>query len=156
MKDIVKWLSVTPAVDDTTPYAAGDLIGDVLEIDLAGFRDTPGLVLQSVLLVDEAGEEEDIDLVLFDSDPDATTFTDNAALDLDPADLARIVGVVPLTAYFAFDSNAIAQAANLALPIRLDWRDSGPASIFVALVARGTPGYGAATDLTLKLGFAAL
>lgn len=151
MVDTVRFLSASPTVD-TSAYAAGDLIGGKLSFDLSFFKGGPSLLIQSALLVDEAKQSAAIDIVLWDSNPSGTTFTDQAALDIADADVPKIVGIIPFSFYSAFADNGIGWAGNLAMPLRVDPTLASP-TLYAALVSRGTPTFAAATDVTLRLGF---
>jgi hypothetical protein len=88
-----------------------------------------------------------LDVVLFDSDPSATTFTDQAALDIADADLLKVIGVVSVTTWYAFADNSVGQARNLAIPV------SSAGSLYACLVSRATPTFAAATDVTIRFLF---
>ncbi len=146
-------VEATPTIE-TGIYASGDLIGEL--ITLAGAARTiseggdegTGLI-QSVILTDLSKQDANIDVVFFDANPDGTTFTDNSPLDVADADLVKIIGVAQITTYADFNDNSVGWAANLALPFDLKGRT---ASLFAALVSRGTPTYAATSDLTLRIG----
>src|SRR4051812_1176333 len=107
MSENIKSLTVQTVVD-TAIYASGDLIGTKMTFaGLAGLSRT--LKVLSVLLVDEAKQSADIDLVLFSSDPTGTTFTNNAALDVADADMDKICGVITFRTadWFGFNDNSI-------------------------------------------------
>jgi hypothetical protein len=137
---------------DTSAYAAGDLVskgGAVLTFDLGAFGKGAGGLIQSARLVDQAKQQVPLDLVLFDSNPSNTTFTDNAAFDVADADMDKVIGLVRLVDYCALNDNAFALASNLALDFALKGDGS---TLYGALVSRGAPTYVAATDLALQLG----
>lgn len=139
---------VQPAIE-TSAYASGDLIGEKLTFSdvVKQYDRGGGGLVQSSVLVDQAAQEADIDLILFDTDPTGTTFTDNSALDVADADMDKIVGVVEFRTYYAFGDNSVGQSLNLALPFIL----STGQDLYGALVSRGTPTYAAATDLIVRL-----
>lgn len=144
---------VTPAIE-TGAYASGDLIGELLTLSSVLHKPSGvglarrGGMIQHVLLMDAAKQDVAIDVVFFSANPAATTFTDNAALDIDDADLDKIIGVVSLTTYFDFADSAVAQALNLALPFVAD---ESATDLYACLVARGAPTYAAATDIDLRV-----
>ena len=144
----------TPTVD-TSAYATGDCIDGKLEFTVATRGDPLQAlggsgIIESVVVTDRAKQDVALDLVLFDSDPASTTFTDNAALDIDDADLPNIVAVVNLLAadYDDFADNSVVQQTELAIPFVLD----AGTTLFGVLVARGAPTYVASTDLHVKIG----
>ncbi len=85
-------------------------------------------------------------MVFFDGDPAATTFTDGVVFDPADNDLEDFcVAVVPVTDWHAFNDNSVGRAANLALPII----PVTGGTFYAAIVARGTPTYGA-SDLAIR------
>lgn len=147
-----KVVSVTPTVD-TSAYASGDLIGGKLTLSSAGrfgdkLRNGTGVV-QSVVVADKAKQSVTLDVVLFDTDPTGTTFTDNAAFAVADADIGKIIGVASVSNWTAFSDNSVGDAINLTnLPFDL----GESTTIYAALVARGAPTYVAATDLVVRVG----
>lgn len=133
---------------DTSAYASGDLLGAKLTLSSA-IRTSGGTgIIESIVLTDLAKQNAQIDVVFFDSNPSATTFTDNAALDIADADLEKIIGHVTIYAsdYISFSDNAVATVRNLGLAFQA----SGSDDIYACLVVRGTPTY-AADDLALRV-----
>jgi hypothetical protein len=149
------WLSQTPVVSTSPAYASGDAIGGLMTFDLSGFKPTTGLLLQAATLYDKAKQSALIDCILFDSNPSSTTFTDNAALAVNAADLGKIIGVVQLSSYAAFSANSVAYAAGIAVPIQGLPNVASP-SLYASLVSRGTPTYASTSDVSLRLGFVML
>ena len=142
-------IPVVPSVD-TAIYASGDLIGGKLTIPAPD----KGKIV-SVRLVDQAAQSAAIDLTLWASDPAGTTFTDNAALDVADADMAALIGVVPIAAadYDVFSDNRVATVSGYGLVYgSLAKGQNGGFAMYGALVSRGTPTYVAATDLHLSIG----
>ena len=145
------YVEVTPTVD-TSAYASGDLVGTKMEFGSAVLGDDgiklQGGMIQSVIVTDLGKQSSSLDIVFFDADPSNTTFTDNAALDVDDADLVNVIGVVPITDWHAFSDNSAGQALNLAIPFVVD----EGATLYAAIVSRGTPTYVSASDLTVRVG----
>ena len=149
----VSIVAVQPVVD-TSAYATGDFIGaDVLTFpDLAlqltesvGQR---GGLIQSIMVVDKASQDANLEIIIFSSDPAATTFSDNDALDIDDADLAKIIAIIPITAYHDFVDNSVATVSGLAIPFITDTGND----LFVAIVSRGAPTYVATSDVIITIG----
>jgi len=142
------FIEATPSVD-TSAYASGDLLCEKIEFSnlfsSEGQKDNCGLI-QSVVVSDLAKQSVNLDVVFFDSDPSNTTFTENAALDIDDADILNVSGIAFVDEWYAFSDNSVGQAHNLAIPFV-----AGSNSLFVALVTRGAPTY-AASDLTVRIG----
>ena len=140
-------ISVTPAIQVTPDYSAGDLVGGKIELLNAQKFAGGGGIIRQVTLTDLAKLSIDKDLVFFSADPAATTFTENAELDVDDADLVNIVGVAQLTSWVLFKDNAFS-VVSPDLPFVLP---DGKTSLFAALVERGTANYVSTTDLTLRV-----
>lgn len=147
---------VTTALTVTAgAYSTGQCVGGLKTLDLSNYKDALSILLQSVTLVDQAKQSIGMDLIVFDSNPSGTTFTDNATLDMADADMSKILAVVPITSYASFNDNSVGYAANLSLPIMLD--PTAPSTpIYTTIVARGAPTFAATTDLVQRLGFMSL
>ena len=136
-------VSASPTCD-TSAYAAGDLIGGKLSFASAVQFAAGSGRIGNVLLVDQAKQQIEVDLILFGADPTGTTFTDQAALDIADADIDKVVAVVNLAFYTAFSDNAIAQYSP---PGGLPFKLASGTTLYGALVTRGAPTYAASTDL---------
>lgn len=135
---------------DANQYAPGDLLGTKLTLSNA-LRVTGGSgFLQSITVQDLSNQKSALDVVIFDADPDTTTFTNNATLDVSDADAIRIIHTVSFLAsdYISFADNAVATKSGLAMPVAV----AAGRDLYACLVCRGTPTYTAA-ELALMFGF---
>lgn len=150
--------SASPTVDTGGAYATGELIGGKLTFTNL-LRPTVGTgYLVSVNLVDKAAQAVDLELWLFSSNPTNTTFTDQAAFDLDDADLSKVAAVINLgsATRFALADNSVHFVGSLALPIRgLNASSQASGTLYGALVARGAYTGASASDITIILGASA-
>ncbi len=140
-------VAVTPTTDQ---YASGDLIGEKLTIsDPLHYSGGRGRVL-SIILADRAKQNAVIDLILFDANPSATTFTDNGLLTIADADLFRICGIIPITSgdYADFVASSVVSTYDINLGIALR---GATKDLYACLVSRGTPTFAATTDLQLTV-----
>lgn len=128
-------------VEASPDYSTGDLVGGLLTI----LESAVGGLIQSVIITDLAKQNIAKDVVFFDTNPSNTTFTENATLDIDDADLLDVIGVVPVLDWFSFSDNSIGQALNLAIPFV-------NTPLYAALVERGTANYASTSDLTIRIG----
>lgn len=146
----VRVKQLTPVIG-VSAYGAGDLIGSAaMEFKKAlgvGHKERGGLI-QQVTIIDLAAQAADLDVVFFDTEPDTTTFTDNAAFAPADADLDYLIGYASVTTWNSFSANAIGQATGLNMPFVLEEQD---ASLWAALVSQGTPTYSATSDLIIKV-----
>ncbi len=139
--------SQTPTVTASAAYAAGNAVGGLLTF--ANVARAPGLggIVQSVILKDKAAQNVPYDLFLFDAPPTAPT--DKTAVALSAADLARCIGVVPLSgaAFGAASTMGVLMAAGLGLACKL----TSGTTIYGILVTRGTPTYASTSDVSVDL-----
>lgn len=148
------FVTATPTIS-TSAYADGDALGDKLTFTAALQSSTATGYVISIMVTDLAGTTEDIDLVLFRTDPAATTFTDNAALDIADADLSKVMAVVNFGSAnrFAFNDNGVKYVASLAIPVEGKTTASALSRTFYgALVSRGTPTFAGTSDVSVTLG----
>lgn len=136
-------LSATPTIS-TTAYAAGDAIGGLLTFSNAARSSGGSCRIDAVQIVDKAQQYADINLVLFDRS--ITAPTDNAAFDPTDAELANVVGVVPIGGgfYYGFNDNGVASISGLGITAVLNGTD-----LFGVLVAVTAPTYGTTSDLVV-------
>lgn len=144
-----RFAALSFTVSTTPAYSAGDAIGTKGTITNACLSRSNRGEVRGVTIDDLAMQSADIDLVLFSADPTATTFTDNGALDIADADLAKVTAVIPITTHKTFADNSVSQAKNIAYPFQCN--SSG--TLYYVLVARGTPTYSATTDVSGILEF---
>ena len=137
---------------EAAAYATGELVGGKLTLtvpELVAPKFNRGGLVQSVVITDLAKQSVNKDVVFFDVDPSATTFTENAALDINDADLLNIIGVAQVLTWADFSDNSVGQALNLAIPFIIG--ASGTA-LFAAIVERGAPTYAGTSDLSIRVG----
>lgn len=136
-------ISVTPTISTGT-YAGKDAVGGLLTFANAARFSAGGGHVVGVTIVDKDQERADLDLVLFNQT--FTASTDNAVFDPTDADLANVLGVIPVRNWSDFNDNAVGQADPVKLPFSLTGT-----SLFGQLVVRNTPTYGTTSDLTVVL-----
>lgn len=140
-------VSATPTIT-AGAYSAGDLVGGKLSFSSAVRSAGGGGMLHTVVITDLGKQDAVLDLVLFDSDPSGTTFTDNDPLDVADADLTKIVGVVQVLTYTDFNDNSVACEPAAGIVFKL----ASGTTLYGALVARTAPTYASTSDLTVRLG----
>jgi hypothetical protein len=141
-------LSATPVVSTTPAYAANDCVGGLMTFALAAKSTGRGFVVHSVVITDKGKQNAALKLILFDSNPSGSTFTDNAAITIVDADLIKVIGVVDVTSYTSFADNSVGVAASAGLACKL----ASGTSLYGVLFTTGTPTYTATSDLTVRLG----
>lgn len=133
--------NVSPTMDDDPDYVAGDVFGAKMEIENAVRFDGGGGVLNNIRLTSvDSLSAEDVDVILFDSDPANSTFTDNAQLALAAEDLSKIIGIVQLDTLFDLEPETtggndacVLQKSNIGMPVQAA---GGSTSLFAVMVAR--------------------
>lgn len=135
-------------------YASGQLIGGKLTFLGVFDGQVNTAEVRQVIVYDKAKQGVSLDLILFSSDPSATTFTDNATFAVGAADLTKISTVIPISTHSAFSTNGVSYAVNISQPIfsTVDaTTQSGRRTIYGALVSRGAPTYASTSDLTVRI-----
>lgn len=148
-------VSVTPTIE-AAAYATGDVIGGKLTFTNALQQTVASGYAVSAMISDKAAQAVDLDLVLFRQDPSSTTFTENAALDINDADLSKVLGVINFASAsrFAFADNSVHYVGSLALPIEGRSSTGMSGTIYGVLVSRGAPTFASTSDLTITIGVA--
>lgn len=135
-------ISVTPTVSTSPAYTAKDAVGGLLTFANAARVSGGTIAIQTVIVIDDSQQMPALDLVLFDRT--FTAPTDNAIFAPTDAELETIVGVVPISNYADFSTNAVATRTGLGLAAKLNGTD-----LFGALVTRSTPTFVATTDISV-------
>lgn len=142
-------ISVTPTIN-TVQFTTGDAVGGKQTLTSAA-RVSGGLVvLESITIVDKGNQKAACDILFFDSDPSAATITNNSPFVFS-TDISKFIGYVHIatTDWITIDSIGICQLGN----IMKQFKASGSAHLYVAVVGTGTPTYLSAGDLIFKYGF---
>ena len=137
-------------VADTNAYADNDVLA-VAQALSGVFRSSKDVrILDSVVLLDEAGQGVDVDLIFFDGA--VTLGTINEAVSISDADARKVVGFVSVVAadYTDLVNSKVAVKTDVGLLLKAD---GDATDLYVGAVVRsGTPTF-AASSLKLKLGF---
>ncbi len=110
-------VKVTPTVSASPDYAVADVLGGKMTISDATLLPNKGGVLHSIVMTCDVDIPSgvEVDVLLFDTDPAASTFTDNGALAVNVADLHFLVGVAQLTTRIDLGTPACLVATGLNL-----------------------------------------
>ena len=136
--------SATLAVTASSAYASGNVIGG--KMTFAGFGRVAGGtgLIQMASIHSKSAQTFACDLVLFHTDPTASTFTDKSALAVNAADFDKVLGVVHISDWTSLGTPSFAEATQLAMAYKVA---SGQTDIYGVLVARSTPTFGSTSDL---------
>ena len=141
-----------PITVSTSAYADGDCIGTggVQTVEAPRVTKPSDKVVHAVHIADKAAQNAALTIVFFKANPGATTFTDNAALDIADADLFEICGEVAVTAddYVSFATNSCASVTAIGLPVDIDAE-----IVYFAIRCDGTPTYASASDLQVTINY---
>lgn len=140
--------SSTPVLTVHANYAAGDYVGtsasSMTFTNMARIAGGCGYIV-SAMVIDAAKQSVSGELWLFDSDP--TPPNDSAAWTITDADALRLVGIIPLSTYYAAATNSVAQSDAQQIAFKCA---SGSRDLRGCFVTRGAPTY-ADGDLTFVL-----
>lgn len=139
-------IAQTPTISAASIYASGDCVGGELEFADAALASGDGGIIKGVEIIDDDGEEAELELWLFDRTI-GTPGSDNAAWAADEGDLENEVTVIS-TAEGTYYSGGTASVCSI--ECARGFKCNGT-SLFGRLVVRGTPTYTATDDITVKL-----
>lgn len=146
-------IKVVPALASfATPYSSGDVLGALNTISGAVLSGKGACVVDSIVVLDDANQKSSVDLIFFDSAPVNTVGADNAAYALNDADLDKVLGRISVlnTDYVSSSTtNAEATLRNQGLLLEAA---AGSTTLYILAVSRGTPTYGNAGSLRIKIG----
>ena len=137
-------ITVTPTVT-LTAYEANDAVGTELTFANAARTSGAGGIIKSVMFIDDAGEDEEFELWLFD-----TTFTDGtdaATWGSTEAELHTLAAVISTT-----DGTWVSGGTPSVCDVEVSrgYTCTGT-SLFGQLVTRGTPDFVATDDFTVRI-----
>jgi hypothetical protein len=127
-------------------YAAGDAVGGLLTFEFAARVEGRGGFVKNVLIIDNHGQDAELELWLFKET--FTAMVDNEAWAPSVADLKKLVAIISTAsgAWFAAGTPSVAR-----IPVSQYFELTGT-SLFGQVVNRGTPTWNAVNDLTVILG----
>jgi hypothetical protein len=134
---------------DTSALADDDVIADTQEVANA-FNPEGFALLQSLILIDEDDQKQDVDILFFNGS--GTLGTENSAASITDANARNYMGKVSILVadYMDLGGVSVAQSVNCGLILKA--KDLATPSLYVAAVCRsGTPTY-TASGLKLRLG----
>jgi hypothetical protein len=140
-------VTANPVLTVAGAYIAGDYVGTsaaAIEFEDAVRASGGSATIKSVVVIDKALQSIAGELWLFDAA--VTPPADNAPWSITDLDAAHLIGIIPISTYYASALNSVAQEHSTLI----QFTASGT-SIFGCFVTRGTPTY-ASLDLIFKLG----
>jgi len=138
-------IALTPTVTAGV-YVAGDAVGGLLTFANAARATDGGGVIKDIIIVDDAGQDAQLELWLFDQT--FVAMVDNAPWAPAEADLENLIAILSVA---ASDYKAAGTPSAAAVEVSQRY-DCVGTSLFGQLVTRGTPTYVATDDVTCKIG----
>jgi len=146
----VKIVTIATALTvQAAAYAANDVIGGKITIANATRIAAGSGTIRSIVLNCKSTQTTAFDIIFFNADPAATTFTENGSIAVNAADFDKIFdGVVfaATTPWINVGTPSFAHA-SVALPFKL----AAGTTIWACIISRGAPTFASTTDLTLTL-----
>jgi len=139
-------------------YAAGDVLGTQNPIEIECLTSANGTaIIQSLVIGDLDAQNGAIDMIVFNDNPSATTFTDNSALDIADADLTKVIHCgIPITSsnYKSYADNSAAILTGVGIPVQnVSTTAAKKTKLWVAFVSRDTKTYASNNAISSKIGF---
>lgn len=131
-----------------TAYEALDLVGGKVTLAGAIRSGTTSGMIQAIEITDLAAQSGNYDVVFFTSDPSATTFTDEAALDIADADLPKVICPTSVSSTAVFNDNGLSYASGIGCPFELL---NGATTLYAAIIARSTPTFASTSDVQIRV-----
>lgn len=145
------WSITKTVTTDTNIYAAGDNVGGLITLTNAldvGYK--TGSMLTAIIS-DKDKQAADFDVIIFDANPTASTFTNNVAQTIADADLSKIAAVIQVTTSVNFVDNEIVY--NALSPIKSIKTTDASGTLYCAVIVRTTPTFTSTSALSLKVLF---
>jgi hypothetical protein len=139
-------ISQSPTVSASPAYSAGDVVGSKLTFSNGVLSAGGKAMLQAATVNCKSAQTAALDLILFNDDPAASTFTDNAALSIAAADFDKIFTVVHITDWTNLGTPSFAQAKNEGFPY-----SSVAKTMYGVLVARAAMTLGSTSDIKVTV-----
>lgn len=138
--------TIVPTLD-TSAYAAGDQVDDVIEISISPSGKNKVTLVQAKL-IDKDDEGVSISAHFFSADP-ANTSGDNDALAIPDSGMEYWQGVVTLDTYTDYTTSQVAEVKDTLRFMETD--DNG--KLYMLMSTAGAPTFASASDVILKLVF---
>lgn len=142
-----KVISASPTLKISGAYTSGNVMGGLVTFPNLNLLNGSATI-RRVLIADDDNEKSALNLWLFRSSP--TVLADDVAFAPLIADLKTLVAVIPVLAanYTTINSNAYAVLDGLGTTFGLTLPSN---SLYMYVVANGTPTYTASTDLYIEM-----
>lgn len=142
-----KTVSVTPTVTAANAYGTNYVVGG--KMTFANMFTSKGSgIIQTIRVTCPKVESQGFTMLLFDSDPSATTWTDAAVAAINSADVSKLIAAIPLTSNSQAGTATVAYATGLGLAVA-----PGITSLYAVLLSNAalTNNFGSTSDIVAKI-----
>jgi hypothetical protein len=111
---------VIPTVSASPDYSIDDVLGSKMTIDAATRIKEMGALLHMITMTCKVDIPTGVtvDVLLFDTDPTNSTFTDNSGIAVNTADLPYLIAAASLTERYDLGTPAALVGKNLGIPCK--------------------------------------
>jgi hypothetical protein len=140
--------TATPTVT-AGAYTTGQCVGALNSLATAARVAAGSLIIKSCMVTVKTALTAPYDVIFFSTNPSNSTFTDNAALAINVADLQSICGIAHCTEVVSGGTPQILQAPDgLAIPCKL----SAAQILYAQIVIRGGQTFASTSAIGLNVG----
>lgn len=141
-------LTNTPTIT-AGAYTTGMVVGGKISLTGAARVNAGSGLIQSASVSVKTALTAPYDILIFDTDPTNSTFTDNAALAVDVLDLPSIIDVIQCNTLVSLGTPQMLKASNVALPFKLS---AAATTLYAVIVIRGAQTFASTTAVVLNAG----
>lgn len=136
-------------VTASVAYVAGESIGGKWTFPVCIGAFGTG-VIELVTVLDAGAQAAPMDIIFFSQDPASSTLTNKSAVTIHANDRAKVIGWVQMVAanYTTSTGLSIGNVKD-PTPFKIP---AGTRSLYAVAIARGTPTYPAASNISVKIG----
>lgn len=131
----------TGVTNNTAAYTAADFLGTKLTFTNAARAAAGSGIIESIIIRDLDNQKAALDLVFFHTDPTATTFTDNGAVEFADADVLNAIGFISVLAADYITTQTTGGNAVATKLINLPFKLPLGLTFYAGAIVRGTPTY---------------
>lgn len=144
-------VQVIPTVSTSPAYTAADVVGGKMTIQNVCKNSGDPCVLDEIKLIDKSNQKPVLEIIFFEADPTATTFTDNAALAINAADMSKVLGRVPVASgdWVTVGGIGIADVKNIGMMFRA----LAGTTVYAVAVTSSTPTFTSTTAIEYEFVF---
>lgn len=143
---LLNTVAVTPAVA-ADGHATGECIGPIMTFAAVARADGKTGYITAAQAITKVANTVQIDLFVFNASPTNSTTADSGAFALHADDMAKLIGVIPISSWYAGGTPGVGFNDTCRVPVDGQAADD----VYVVAVARGTITFTGTSDITFKL-----